>query len=118
MKKLMRDDTEHGKEYYLASEVDKALAQPAQELLVFCMHWEDRWGCNHYVDPKEPHPINAEPLYTTSPAAQPAPVPLNGSQIRVLWEQETKPERGTMAFVIGFVRAIEAHHGITEKVQP
>lgn len=33
----------------------------------FCLHWEDRWGCNHYADPKEPHPVNAKPLYTTPP---------------------------------------------------
>jgi hypothetical protein len=45
--------------------INAALAQPAQEPVVFCMHWEDRWGCNHYVDPKEPHPANAKPLYTT-----------------------------------------------------
>ena len=43
------------------------LAQPAQEPVVFCMHWQDRWGCNHYVDPKEPHPVNAKPLYTHPP---------------------------------------------------
>jgi hypothetical protein len=29
MKRFTRDDTEHGQEYYLASEVNKALAQPA-----------------------------------------------------------------------------------------
>ena len=33
----------------------------------FCLHWEDRWGCNHYADPKEPHPVNAKHLYTTPP---------------------------------------------------
>ena len=49
-------------------------AQPEQEPVIFCMHWEDRWGVNHYVDPKEPHPAQAKPLYTTPPAAQPAPV--------------------------------------------
>jgi hypothetical protein len=49
-------------------------AQPAQEPVVFCMHWQDRWGCNHYVDPKEPHPVNAKPLYTTLP--QPAQEPV------------------------------------------
>jgi hypothetical protein len=42
-----------------------AAAQPAQE--PFCMYWEDRWGCSHYVDPKEPHPVNAKPLYTGPP---------------------------------------------------
>jgi hypothetical protein len=42
-------------------------AQPEQEPEIFCMHWEDRWGCNHYVDPKEPHPVDAKPLYTTPP---------------------------------------------------
>ena len=31
MKKFTRDDTEHGKEYYLASDVDALMAQPAQE---------------------------------------------------------------------------------------
>jgi hypothetical protein len=31
MKKYTRDDTEHGSEYYLAIEVDKALAKLAQE---------------------------------------------------------------------------------------
>ena len=31
MKKFTRDDTEHGKEYYLASDVDALMAQPAPE---------------------------------------------------------------------------------------
>jgi hypothetical protein len=44
-------------------------AQPEKESVIFCMHWEDRWGVNHYVDPKEPHPAQAKPLYTTPPAA-------------------------------------------------
>lgn len=49
-------------------ETQKFEHEPAQqELVVFCMHWEDRWGCNHYADPKEPHPINAKPLYTSPP---------------------------------------------------
>lgn len=49
-------------------ETQKIEHEPAQqELVVFCMHWEDRWGCNHYADPKEPHPINAKPLYTSPP---------------------------------------------------
>jgi hypothetical protein len=39
----------------------------SQEPVIFCMHWEDRWGCNHYADPKEPHPANAKPLYTHPP---------------------------------------------------
>lgn len=43
-----------------------AKAQSNQEPVVFCMHWIDRWGCNHYADPKEPHPVNAMPLYTIS----------------------------------------------------
>ena len=42
----------------------EALAQTQEP---FCLHWEDRWGCNHYADPKEPHPVNAKPLYTTPP---------------------------------------------------
>jgi hypothetical protein len=46
-------------------------AQPKKESVIFCMHWEDRWGVNHYVDPKEPHPAQAKPLYTTPPAAAP-----------------------------------------------
>lgn len=47
-----------------AARIIEALAQ-AQE--PFCLHWEDRWGCNHYADPKEPHPVNAKPLYTSPP---------------------------------------------------
>ena len=39
----------------------------AQTQEPFCLHWEDRWGCNHYADPKEPHPVNAKPLYTAPP---------------------------------------------------
>ena len=31
MKRFTRDETEHGQEYYLASDVDKVWAQPAQE---------------------------------------------------------------------------------------
>ena len=30
MKKLTRDETEHGQHYYLASEVEQALAQPEE----------------------------------------------------------------------------------------
>jgi hypothetical protein len=45
-----------------------APVQPEKESVIFCMHWEDRWGVNHYVDPKEPHPAQAKPLYTTPPA--------------------------------------------------
>jgi len=35
MKKLTRDETEHGQHYYLASEVDALLAQPAQEPVAY-----------------------------------------------------------------------------------
>lgn len=31
----------------------------------YCFHWEDRWGCNHYADPKESIGPNAIPLFTT-----------------------------------------------------
>ena len=34
MKKFTRDDTEHGKEYYLASDVDALMAQPAPYMAV------------------------------------------------------------------------------------
>ena len=39
--------------------MEKLYSQPEQ--------WEDRWGCNHYADQKEAHPVNAKPLYTTPP---------------------------------------------------
>lgn len=35
----------------------------------YCMHWEDRWGCNHYADPKEYIGANAQPLYTATAIA-------------------------------------------------
>ena len=44
-----------------------AKSQPVEQgkpVTPFCMHWVDRWGCNHYVDQKEPHPANATPLFT------------------------------------------------------
>jgi|LakMenEpi03Aug12_release.lakeMendotaPanAssembly.Ray.scaffolds.fasta_scaffold558359_3 hypothetical protein len=46
---------------------NKPAQRTEQEPVIFCMHWEDRWGCNHYVDPKEPHPVDAKPLYTHPP---------------------------------------------------
>jgi hypothetical protein len=48
-------------------EVQRLGQEIEQEPEIFCMHWEDRWGCNHYVDPKEPHPVDAKPLYTHPP---------------------------------------------------
>ena len=54
------------------SRARKALAQ-TQEPVVFCRHWIDRWGCNHYADPKEPYPVNAKPLYTTPPQRSESP---------------------------------------------
>lgn len=48
----------------------QAIAE-AEKQEPFCMHWEDRWGCNHYVDHKEPHPANAKPLYTHPPKREP-----------------------------------------------
>ena len=44
-----------------------------QEHEIFCWHWEDRWGINHYADPKEPHPENAKPLYTCLLYTSPSP---------------------------------------------
>ncbi len=79
MKRFTRDDTEHGQEYYLASEVDKALAaQPAQEPVA--------WGiiasntgriCQVKLDASEVeghNPQHIAPLYTTP---QPAQEPVN-----------------------------------------
>jgi hypothetical protein len=47
MKKFTRDDTEHGKEYYLASDVDALMAQPEQEpvgKLQEPVAWGVDWG--------------------------------------------------------------------------
>jgi hypothetical protein len=59
MKKFTRDDTEHGKEYYLASDVDALLAQPAQQEAVAIEHC--LWARNG----------NTPCPHTTPPAAQP-----------------------------------------------
>jgi hypothetical protein len=40
MKKLTRDETEHGKHYYLAAEVDAALARPVQEQPAIKQGWD------------------------------------------------------------------------------
>ena len=66
MKKFTRDDTEHGKEYYLASDVDALMAQPAQQNVDrFCdsnCTWSD-----HHPDCKLTQP---------APAQEPSPIPL------------------------------------------
>ena len=38
----------------------------------YCFHWVDRWGCNHYADPKECIGPNAQPLFTRPMPAQDA----------------------------------------------
>ena len=81
--------------------IKEALAQPEQE--PFCLHWEDRWGCNHYADPKEPHPVNAKPLYTTPPQRK----PLSNQKIIEMYNEPRSD-----AEMIEFARAIEAAHGI------
>jgi hypothetical protein len=58
MKKLMRDDTEHGKEYYLASEVDALLAKQEQGEPVA---WMDADG---NVSDNNDHKCFPIPLYT------------------------------------------------------
>ena len=81
------------------------LAQPKQE--PFCLHWEDRWGCNHYADPKEPHPVNAKPLYTTPP--QRTWVGLTDEEIKPCWYEACQTDLElTSQLVVYFAKAIEA----------
>jgi hypothetical protein len=92
--------------------IKEALAQP--EPVVFCMHWEDRWGCNHYVDQKEPHPINAKPLYTSPTQRK----PLTDKEILAANYPDGEENGPTIAApdfeLICFARQIEAAHGIKE----
>ena len=90
-----------------ALKAEALLAQPEQEPVVFCMHWVDRWGCNHYADPKEPHPVNAKPLYTAPPQRK----PLTDEQIDDLSRTMVKGSKSAN----WICRAIEAAHGIKEK---
>jgi hypothetical protein len=72
----------------------------------FCLHWEDRWGCNHYADPKEPHPVNAKPLYTTPPQR----LPLTDEDLKKIW-YAMRNIMGWYSFQ-EIARAIEAAHNI------
>ena len=85
-------------------------SQPVEQgeaVAPFCMHWVDRWGCNHYADQKEPHPENSTPLFTH-------PVrPMSDEQIDAIPFTGFIPvsERGhseTEALRI-FARLVEAH---------
>jgi hypothetical protein len=58
---------EYGLQFIDVVAAYREATQPKQEPVIFCMHWEDRWGCNHYADPKEPHPADAKPLYAHPP---------------------------------------------------
>ena len=51
----------------LKDELEKALAklEALEKQAPYCYHWEDRWGCNHYADPKESIGPNAVPLYAS-----------------------------------------------------
>lgn len=65
----------------------------------FCMHWVDRWGCNHYADQKEPHPANATPLFT--------------HPVRPMSDEEAKSIYRASGFSLNaLVRRVEAFHGI------
>ncbi len=77
----------------------------------FCMHWVDRWGCNHYADQKEPHPENATPLFTH-------PVrPMSDEDAQLMWDKACKdtPQKPGWCRHIRYARMVEAHiKGATE----
>ena len=68
MKRITRDDTEHGVEYYRANEVDSLLTdQPAQQEPVAWIHPDGRiWTFGRGLD-KSTFTV---PLYTSPPAPQ------------------------------------------------
>jgi len=138
IKRLTRDDTEHGVEYYRADEVDALLAeQPAHQHIEHCL-WARNGNqpCPH-VQPAQQQPVawmcsdarlvNAGfnrfsacksgdwniPVYTT-PQAQPAQrKPLTDEEIFELASEHQDWDRNLIR-VRSFARAIEAAHGIKE----
>jgi hypothetical protein len=121
---LAQQEPDHGDELTIAymSGVHRGkelAAQPAQGPVVFCMHWEDRWGCNHYVDPKEPHPANAKPLYTTPQQREPLTDDARGFLVIEHLGPNAllhKPMSIYDAFHMG-IDAAEAAHGIKETTE-
>jgi len=126
MKKLTRDETEHGQHYYLASEVDAALAQPVQPVQPVQepfghWHWEQpmiKPLQGRFVKGPSDGKLNGVPgipLHTRSFATQPAQPenqPLTEEQATELLPAYT----GNMTraeMMLWVLRATERAHGIT-----
>lgn len=113
MKRFTRDETEHGKEYYLASEVDAA--QPEQEPVawIWLIDGKPKFVSFGGANSNTPKEWTVLPLYTAPPAAQRKP--LTDEEIWSAIRPLTKSDKVCKALVnvsVDEYRAIEAAHGI------
>jgi hypothetical protein len=109
LKRLTRDDTEHGNDYYLAAEVDKMLtaqqSEPVQKPVAQVVQVFDDVKAIGWLN-SDGHPALMElppvgtKFYTSPPAAQPA-VP---------------PEIWAMAFIEKMLEATPAHELLASQV--
>ena len=110
MKRLTRDDTEHGVEYYRADEVDAILAeQPAKEPITWMCKAFDGEACEQSNHDECENPI---PLYTTPPKRK----PLTDDQKLVCWSRATcdadVEHKTEHQCLMDYGIAIEAAHNI------
>jgi hypothetical protein len=66
MKRFTRDETEHGQEYYLASDVDKVWEQPVQEPVAWMTPNGEGFRIR-FSPPTNDVPLGWDALYTTPP---------------------------------------------------
>ena len=110
----LREEATHD----LHHETIALLLEAAQALAAPVGHRDGHWCAD--LTCKKCYSADFRLKHTTPPAApaQPAPIPLTDEQLNDLADRCTpRTETGGLRYR-DFARAIEAHHGITEKGQP
>ena len=99
LKRIARDDTEHGKEYYSADAVDALLAEQQEPVAIVAVDGVGQIQVGWITKPQ-----HNDKLYTSPPAQR---KPLTGDEIQECWYK-------TQGDAELFARAIEAALNIKE----